>query len=294
MKLTTFLTISSLVASSLLAAEPPAGFRAIFNGKDLTGWHGLNPHTGAKLEGEKKEANLKQQREEFPKHWHIENGELVNVGTGPYATTDEEFGLGTMQDLASSVKDIGIENVQFITVPIVDYEPDPNRVAWAPEAEDLWRTLRDDVAPGEARKPGGSASAEPLTASPTGITVEVVNATGVQGLASEVAAALTVQGFASVATSSTVARPNGVVVEFGTGQDEAARTVAAAFEGARVRANADLGDTVRVTLGAGAPAVQEVPNRTGSSPLPTPSVSAPSPSPKASLETRTADQDICS
>jgi len=73
-------------------ADPPAGFRALFNGKDLAGWHGLNPHSVAKLEGEKKEANLKKQREDFPKHWHVENGELVNLGTGPYATTDAEFG----------------------------------------------------------------------------------------------------------------------------------------------------------------------------------------------------------
>ena len=94
MKLTALLTLSSLLASSVLAADPgpPAGFRAIFNGKDLTGWHGLNPHTGAKLEGAKKEANLKQQREEFPTQWYIENGELVNMGKGPYATTDADFG----------------------------------------------------------------------------------------------------------------------------------------------------------------------------------------------------------
>lgn len=77
-----------------LAAEPtpPAGFRAIFNGKDLTGWHGLNPHGVEKLTGEKKEANLAQQRAEFPKNWTVENGELVNDGHGPYANTDEEFG----------------------------------------------------------------------------------------------------------------------------------------------------------------------------------------------------------
>lgn len=84
-----------LVPLSILHAEdptPPQGFRALFNGKDLTGWHGLNPHTVVKLEGEKREANLKQQREEFPNHWRVENGELVNSGTGPYATTDEEFG----------------------------------------------------------------------------------------------------------------------------------------------------------------------------------------------------------
>jgi len=76
------------------AAEPkaPKGFRAIFNGKDLTGWHGLNPHAAARLTGEKKEANLKQQRADFPKHWRVENGELVNDGHGPYAASDEEFG----------------------------------------------------------------------------------------------------------------------------------------------------------------------------------------------------------
>ncbi len=83
-----------VLCSQSPAAEPvpPKGFRALFNGKDLTGWHGLNPHNSAKLDGEKKAANLKQQREDFAKHWSVENGELVNVGTGPYATTDAELG----------------------------------------------------------------------------------------------------------------------------------------------------------------------------------------------------------
>jgi Domain of Unknown Function (DUF1080)/Concanavalin A-like lectin/glucanases superfamily len=71
---------------------PPQGFRAIFNGRDLSGWHGLNPHSVFRLTGEKKEANLAQQRAEFAKSWAVENGELVNDGHGPYATTDEEFG----------------------------------------------------------------------------------------------------------------------------------------------------------------------------------------------------------
>lgn len=71
---------------------PPAGFRAIFNGQDLAGWHGLNPHGTEKLTGADLEANLAQQRADFPKHWTVENGELVNNGHGPYATTDEEFG----------------------------------------------------------------------------------------------------------------------------------------------------------------------------------------------------------
>jgi len=72
--------------------KPREGFRAIFNGKDLSGWYGLNPHNGAKLTGDDKAANRKQQQAEFPKHWSVENGELVNDGHGPYATSDEEFG----------------------------------------------------------------------------------------------------------------------------------------------------------------------------------------------------------
>ena len=72
--------------------EPPKGFRALFNGTDLTGWHGLNPHSVARLEGEKRDAALEQMRNEFADHWRVENGELVNDGHGPYATTDQDHG----------------------------------------------------------------------------------------------------------------------------------------------------------------------------------------------------------
>jgi hypothetical protein len=81
-----------LPATGAAEPTPPPGFRPIFNGRDLAGWHGLNPHSAVRLEGEKKEANLAQQRGEFPKHWRVENVELVNGGDGPYATTDEQFG----------------------------------------------------------------------------------------------------------------------------------------------------------------------------------------------------------
>lgn len=71
---------------------PPQGFRPIFNGSDLTGWYGLNPHSVVKLEGEKRTENLSKQRAEFATYWRVDNGELVNNGQGPYATTEEEFG----------------------------------------------------------------------------------------------------------------------------------------------------------------------------------------------------------
>ncbi|MEY3491531.1 MAG: hypothetical protein RL309_659 [Verrucomicrobiota bacterium] len=84
--------VACLLTLPLFADAPPEGFLALFNGKDLSGWHGFNPHQGLKLTGEKKAADLAKQRADFPLHWRVENGELVNAGTGPYATTEEEFG----------------------------------------------------------------------------------------------------------------------------------------------------------------------------------------------------------
>lgn len=72
--------------------EPPQGFKAIFNGEDLSGWYGWNPHQSARLTGDKKAENLAKQRAEFAEHWRVEDGALVNDGHGPYATTEKEFG----------------------------------------------------------------------------------------------------------------------------------------------------------------------------------------------------------
>lgn len=65
----------------------------LFNGKDLSGFHGNNPHTTNKAKDEEaRKASLAKQAEEFVKHWSVENGELVNDGHGPYATTEKEYG----------------------------------------------------------------------------------------------------------------------------------------------------------------------------------------------------------
>ena len=87
----TLLAIGS-VPLAIAEPEPPEGFTAIFNGKDLKGWHGNNPHTTNKAAPEERDAKLEAQQEEFLAHWSIENGELVNDGKGPYATTNQDHG----------------------------------------------------------------------------------------------------------------------------------------------------------------------------------------------------------
>ena len=85
-------TLLALATSALIAADVPAGFTSLFNGKDLAGWHGYNPHFVTKLTGEKKDAMLKKMREDFSQHWSVKDGEIYNGGTGPYATTDKDYG----------------------------------------------------------------------------------------------------------------------------------------------------------------------------------------------------------
>jgi len=73
---------------------PPAGFTALFNGKDLTGWKGLvgNPKTRAAMTPEQMAAAQEKSDAELAKHWRVENGEVVNDGGGPYLCTTKKYG----------------------------------------------------------------------------------------------------------------------------------------------------------------------------------------------------------
>jgi hypothetical protein len=75
--------------------EPPKGFTALFNGKDLSGWHGMPHYDPYKLaalpEGERK-ALIEEWTQDAKKHWSVEDGELVNDGDGAYLTTDKDYG----------------------------------------------------------------------------------------------------------------------------------------------------------------------------------------------------------
>jgi LCP family protein required for cell wall assembly len=89
-------------------------------------------------------------------------------------TTDTGFAhLKELASLGSSLKHIGLENIQFITVPNQPWPEDPNRLVWSPDAKDVWRKMRfdkplgnlasDAVTPGQkpGSNPGKSASSSP-------------------------------------------------------------------------------------------------------------------------------------
>jgi hypothetical protein len=75
--------------------KPPEGFTALFNGKDLSGWHGgdtFDPRKLAAMSEEERKAKIDQWTTDTKKHWKVENGELVNDGHGAYLTTNKDYG----------------------------------------------------------------------------------------------------------------------------------------------------------------------------------------------------------
>jgi len=83
------------VAAQAADTQPPQGFTALFNGKDLAGWHGMphyDPYKLAALPDEERKALLDKWTADALKHWTAEKGELVNDGNGAYLTTDKEYG----------------------------------------------------------------------------------------------------------------------------------------------------------------------------------------------------------
>jgi hypothetical protein len=86
-----------LLAPTLAAEEnvPPEGFTALFNGKDLSGWHGMGHFDPRELSAMSDDDRAKKHAadlEDVKQHWTVENGELVNDGHGVYLTTDQDFG----------------------------------------------------------------------------------------------------------------------------------------------------------------------------------------------------------
>jgi len=80
------------ILTSLSLGAPPAGFRDLLDAQTLRGWYGNNPHPTAKASGYARDALIAAQQEEFKAHWRVADGELINDGHGPYATTAEQFG----------------------------------------------------------------------------------------------------------------------------------------------------------------------------------------------------------
>jgi LCP family protein required for cell wall assembly len=218
-------------------------------------------------------------------------------------TTDPQLGnLNALREVAQSVSGLKSSQIRFVTVPIENYPPDKNRVQWSPAAAPLWKTIKADASlpgsqPAPGPKPTGTATATvvpALTIRPDKITVHISNASGVTGRARQAAEDLRIQGFSIIGFSTGTNPTNGVTVGYSSPYFQEARTVAAAFPGATLVRDETAGNVIQVTLGSGSPYVVQVPNRFGTTPLPTRTKGGtPAPSSTATIKSRSADSNIC-
>ena len=220
-------------------------------------------------------------------------------------TTDSELSTTELARIANSVRSIGLNKVEFVTVPTEVYPEDPNRVQWTEEADVLWEAIRfdrpltsDEPAPSATGTGSATTPSEPLTVSPDQISVSIVNASGVSGLSAQTARALAVQGFVSMLGGNLpVGEVTGTVIRHSSANAEAARTVQAAFPGSELVEDETVVGPIVVQMGPGAANPVEVPNRLGFEPLPPMPASAENLSTSTAtsgISVRTADEDICS
>jgi hypothetical protein len=74
--------------------KPPKGFTALFNGKDLSGWHGMphfDPYKLDAMKPDERKSQIEKWTDDAKKHWIVEKGELVNDGKGAYLTTEKDY-----------------------------------------------------------------------------------------------------------------------------------------------------------------------------------------------------------
>lgn len=91
------LSVAVLTAAAMASAAdntPPAGFVALFNGKDLSGWKGLvgNPKSRAQMPPEQLAAAQQKADESMRAHWKVEDGALVFDGKGQSLCTAKDYG----------------------------------------------------------------------------------------------------------------------------------------------------------------------------------------------------------
>lgn len=74
--------------------EPPKGFDALFNGRNLQGWKGLvkNPSERAKLSPEQLAEAQKAADSLMREHWNVEDGMIVFDGKGKNLCSEKDYG----------------------------------------------------------------------------------------------------------------------------------------------------------------------------------------------------------
>jgi LCP family protein required for cell wall assembly len=201
---------------------------------------------------------------------------------------DENLGFNDMKTIALRVRGFGSGSVLFTTVPISNPAGRVNGASVVlldtAAGDQMFASLRRDVAPGAAAKPAAAAK---LTVRPSNVRVRVYNGSGVTGLARRAFNDLSQLGFATTGVPTT--RGSGAsstTIFYGPTKADSAKTLAAAVPGSVLQEDPTLTRTLELVVGSSYTGAKAV-TVTGTTATPT---ASSSPGPKL----RTAQDDICS
>ena len=168
-------------------------------------------------------------------------------------TTDSALTLTDMYAIANSLKGLSTSALQFIMAPVVPYPPNPNiLVEFAqPSADDLFHAIARDNHILKAARRDEHVKQLP-TVKPGQVQLQVLNGTGVPGLAATTASQLTARGF-KVAHTGNATAASGTVIEYAsTTQMPQVNTLEKEIPGATAKQVTGLtGSTLSLVLGSG-------------------------------------------
>jgi LCP family protein required for cell wall assembly len=200
-------------------------------------------------------------------------------------TTDSAMSPSDLFDIGESLRGLNSKDVQFITAPNEPFPAESGRVQFAePQAAEVFSAIAHDVtvpkvAPAPTTTP--TAGAQVLTTSPSNVKVDVLNGSGVQGIAGQVSTALSSRGFdvTGAADAANFGYPTSVI-EYATSADmTAVNTLKAELSGVTVEQDTSLTPgTIELIVGSDYTGLTP---QAGATPTASPTASG-TPSPSAS------------
>ncbi|MGW5878281.1 LCP family protein [Nocardiopsis terrae] len=170
-------------------------------------------------------------------------------------STDDDLTVETMTDIAISMREVDLERVQFVTVPNGAHPDDNNRIMMSePAASELFEAINTgaDLAPGSGEDGDEeSDSAEESPVEPSDVSVEVLNNTGIDGLALEIQSVLVQEGYVVTGVGNPELRaPDATTVYHGPDDAAAAELLAGSLTNARTEEVQGLEQTLELVAGA--------------------------------------------
>lgn len=167
-------------------------------------------------------------------------------------TTDEDLSVDTMSEIAMAMREVELDRVQFVTVPNGLHPANENRIILDEQpAADLFERINEGAdmtgSDGSDETSGDGAEAP----EPSDISIDVLNNTNIEGLASEVEVVLTGADYTVASTGNPQERLPEATTVYHTAGDEASAELLADYIGqARTEEVQSLDQTLELVIGA--------------------------------------------